>query len=501
MDLLHALALGLNVAFTVEHLWYASAGAVLGTLIGVLPGLGPVAAIPLLLPFMHRVDASSALIMLAAVYCGSQYGHSSAAILTGMPGQRRSAVAAIEGGTLARQGRAGAAITTAALGFFFAGCVGAAGMAVLALPLTELTSTFGPADYFSLMVLALTCAAVLAPGSLVKAMAMIVLGMLLAQFHAGVFPIGTPASTAASPLATHGSAFVVIAIGVFALGPIIASLGRRIEPRELCATDVKAAWPERAEVRDGWLAVRRGTVLGALLGVLPGGARLASLLSYTVEKLRAGEGGRFGKGDIRGVAGPESARSAGVQTSFLPMLSWGIPTHAVMALMMAAMMLKGIQPGPQLISGEPSLFWGLIASMWAANVVLVILNLPLIGLWIKLATVPYRFVFPAVTLLCCIGAYALNGNAADVGTMAVFGVVGYVFYKLNCDAASLLLGFIVEPAMEDDLRRALLSSGGDWGVFMATPWSAGMLIAAALTALLVVLPGIRGRRERALQED
>src|SRR5204863_6667476 len=382
MDLIHNLALGFGVAFTIQNLLYAFFGAVLGTLIGVLPGLGPVATIAMLLPSIYALDATPALIMLAGIYYGAQYGGSTTAILINVPGESSSVVTAIDGYQMARQGRAGPALAAAGLGSFFAGCVGTIIIAAFAPPLTELAFKFGPAEYFSLMVLGLIGAVVLASGSLVKAIAMIILGLLLAQINTDVIS-GTARYSFDIPELTDGIGFVVIAMGVFGFGEIIANLGMPAEHREVFTKDVKGLWPTKQDFKDAWPAVARGTALGSLLGVLPGGgALLASFAAYTVEKKAPMKPGEipFGKGNIRGVAGPESANNAGAQTSFIPMLTLGIPPNAVMALMVGAMTIKGIQPGPQVMTSNPQLLWGLIASMWVGNLMLVILNLPLIGM-------------------------------------------------------------------------------------------------------------------------
>ena len=500
MDLLHNLALGFGVAFTFQNLLYAFLGAVLGTLIGVLPGIGPVATIAMLLPSIYSLDATPALIMLAGIYYGAQYGGSTTAILINVPGESSSVVTAIDGYQMARQGRAGAALSVAALGSFFAGCVGTVIIAAFAPPLTELAFKFGPAEYFSLMVLGLIGAVVLASGSLLKAIAMITLGLLLAQINTDVIS-GVPRYSFDIPELTDGLGFVGIAMGVFGFGEIIANLGQPAEHREVFTNRVKGLWPTRQDFHVAWPAVLRGTALGSILGVLPGGgALLASFASYSMEKKLGGAKGVFGKGDIRGVAGPESANNAGAQTSFIPMLTLGIPPNAVMALMVGAMTIKGIQPGPQVMTGNPQLFWGLIASMWVGNAMLVILNLPLIGIWIKLLTVPYRFLFPAIALFCCIGVYTLNNSTFDVFLTAIFALVGYMFYKLRCEPAPLLLGFILGPMMEENLRRALLLSRGDWSTFLTRPLSAGLLVAAALMIVAVLLPAISRKREITFQE-
>jgi TctA family transporter len=502
MDLIHNLALGFQVAFTLQNLSYAFFGTLLGTLIGVLPGLGPVATIAMLLPSIYGLDATPALIMLAGIYYGAQYGGSTTAILINVPGESSSVVTAIDGYQMARQGRAGAALAAAALGSFFAGCVGTIVIAAFAPPLTALAFQFGPAEYFSLMVLGLIGAVVLASGSLIKAICMILLGLLLGQINTDVIS-GVPRFSFDIPELTDGIGFVAIAMGVFGFGEIVRNLGQPEDRRQVFTKDVKGLWPTKQDFQEAWPSVLRGTALGSILGVLPGGgALLASFAAYTVEK-KAVRKPRipFGKGAIQGVAGPESANNAGAQTSFIPMLTLGIPPNAVMALMVGAMTIKGIQPGPQVMTTNPELFWGLIASMWVGNAMLVILNLPLIGIWIKLLTVPYRFLFPAIVVFCCIGLYTLNNGNFDVYTAALCGLAGYLFHKLGCEPAPLLLGYILGPMMEENLRRALLIGRGDWSVFISRPLSAGLLAVAVLMVVAVALPTLRKRREEAFKGE
>ncbi|MEP7280884.1 MAG: tripartite tricarboxylate transporter permease [Rubrivivax sp.] len=500
-ELINNLALGLSVAVTLQNLAYAFLGALLGTLIGVLPGLGPLATIAMLLPSVYALDATPALIMLAGIYYGAQYGGSTTAILINVPGEASSVVTAIDGYAMARKGRAGPALAAAGLGSFFAGCVATLIIAAFAPPLTEIAFKFGPAEYFSLMVLGLIGAVVLASGSLIKAIAMILLGLLLGQINTDIIS-GVPRYSFDIPELTDGIGFVAIAMGVFGFGEIIANLGRPAEHREVFTKKVENLWPTRQDFQDAWPSVLRGTALGSLLGVLPGGgALLASFASYTLEKkIVRHPRVPFGQGAIQGVAGPESANNAGSQTSFIPMLTLGIPSNAVMALMVGAMTIKGIQPGPQVMTSNPELFWGLIASMWIGNLMLVVLNLPLIGIWIKLLTVPYRFLFPAIVVFCGIGLYTLNSNNFDVFMAAAFAVVGYAFYKLNCEAAPLLLGFILGPMMEENLRRALLLSRGDWSTFVTRPLSASLLVAALLLVIVVSLPAIKQGRQEAFQD-
>ncbi len=503
MDLINNLSLGFGVAFTAQNLLYAFVGCLLGTLIGVLPGIGPLATIAMLLPVTYGLEPVSALIMLAGIYYGAQYGGSTTAILVNLPGESSSVVTVIDGYQMARKGRAGPALAAAGLGSFFAGCVGTLVLAAFAPPLTEVALSFGPAEYFSLMILGLIGAVVLASGSLIKALAMIVLGLLVGL-------IGTDVNSGVArfsfdiPELTDGVNFVVIAMGVFGYGEIISNLAQGDEKRDVFIGKVSGIMPTAEDFKNMFPAVVRGTALGSVLGILPGGgALLSSFAAYTIEKktkLKAGEV-PFGQGNIRGVAAPESANNAGSQTSFIPLLTLGIPPNAVMALMVGAMTIHNIQPGPQVMTSNPELFWGLIASMWIGNAMLVILNLPLIGMWIKLLTVPYRWLFPAIVLFCAVGVYSTNNNSFDIWMVALFGVIGYAFIKLGCEPAPLLLGFILGPMMEEYLRRALLISRGEWSVFVTRPISASLLVAALLLLAVVLLPSIKKKREEAFVED
>jgi len=503
MELIANLSLGFGVAFTPINLLYALAGCLLGTLIGVLPGIGPAATIAMLLPATYALPPVSALIMLAGIYYGSQYGGSTTAILVNLPGESSSVVTCIDGYQMARKGRAGPALAAAGLGSFFAGCVGTVLIAAFAPPLTELAFKFGPAEYFALMTLGLIGAVVLASGSLLKAIGMILLGLLLGL-------VGTDVNSGVArfsfdvPELTDGIGFVAIAMGIFGYGEIISNLAQRDIQREVFNVKVQGLFPTKQDFKDMTPAVLRGTALGCALGILPGGgALLSSFASYALEKKVKGRVGEvpFGQGNIRGVAGPEAANNAGAQASFIPLLTLGIPSNVVMALMVGAMTIHNIQPGPQVMTSNPELFWGLIASMWIGNAMLVILNLPLIGVWIKLLTVPYRFLFPAIVLFCAIGVYSTNNNTWDIWIVGIFGVIGYIFHKLGAEPAPLLLGLILGPMMEENLRRALLLSRGDWSVFVTRPLSAGLLVVCVLLLVIVLLPSVKSKREEAFVED
>jgi len=501
MDLLNNLALGFQTSLSLINLWYAFLGAMLGTLIGVLPGLGPIATIAMLLPSMYSLEPTSALIMLAGVFYGAQYGGSTTAILINVPGEASSVVTALDGYQMARRGRAGAALATAALSSFFAGTIGTLVVAAFAPPLTELAFEFGAPEYCALMFLGLIGAVVLASGSFIKALAMVVLGLLLGQINTDAIT-AVPRFSFDIPELTDGISFVVIAMGLFSFGEIIANLGKPPQHRDVMVKRVSGLMPTAQDVRESAPAACRGTLLGCVLGVLPGaGPILASFSSYTIEKKLARHPEEFGKGAIQGVAAPEAANNAGAQTAFIPMLTLGIPTSAVMALMIGAMTLMGIQPGPQVMTSNPSLFWGLITSMWVGNLMLVILNLPLIGIWVKLLTVPYRFLFPAIMAFCAIGVYTLSNNTFDVYCAAAFAVIGFLFHKLGFEPAPLILGFILGPMMEENLRRTLLMARGDWSIFLSRPIAATMLALAVALVIAIALPAIRKKREEVFVEE
>ncbi len=495
------LALGVATAFTLENLMYCFIGVTLGTLIGVLPGIGPLATIAMLLPITYKMgDPSTALIMLAGIYYGSQYGGSTTAILVNLPGESASVVTTLDGYQMARRGRAGVALATAALGSFFAGTVATVLIAAFAPPLAEMAFKFGPAEYFSLMVLGLIAAVVLAHGSVIKALGMVVFGLLLSMIGTDVNS-GVARFSFGVPELTDGIEFGVIAMGMFGFAEIIYNL-RAPESRDLLKEKVTNFMPQKEDWKRGGPAAVRGTMLGSFLGVLPGGGNIISAFAaYALEKKLSKKPEEFGKGAIEGVAGPESANNAGAQTAFIPMLTLGIPTTPVMALMIAAMMIHNIQPGPQVMTSNPGLFWGLIVSMWVGNLMLLVLNLPLIGIWIRLLQVPYKILYPAILMFCCIGAYSLNNNVWDVLMTIPFAIAGYYFKKWKCEPAPLLMGFILGELMEEYLRRALTISRGDWGVFIERPLSATLLAIAVVLLVVVTLPFIRKKRDEAFHGE
>jgi putative tricarboxylic transport membrane protein len=493
MDVLNNLLFGFGVALSFQNLLYCFVGVFIGTLIGVLPGIGPLATIAMLLPLTFNVGPVAALIMLAGIYYGAQYGGSTTAILVNLPGETSAVVTCIDGYQMARQGRAGPALAIAAIGSFFAGTVGTLLIALFGPPLAEVALKFGAPEYFSLMLMGLVAAAVLAQGDMMKSLAMVAMGLLLGIVGNDVNS-GIPRFSFDVTELTDGIGFVVVAVGVFAIGEIIANLGDP-EERQIFSTKVTHLFPTKDDFRRSIGPIIRGTGLGAFFGVLPGtGPAIASLSSYMVEKRLADDPSRFGKGAIEGVAGPEAANNADAQCKFIPMLTLGLPASGVMALMLGAMTMQGIQPGPEVMNQRPELFWGLIASMWIGNAMLVVLNLPLVGLWVKMLSVPYRLLFPAIMVFSAIGIYSVNNAAFDIYLAALFGVLGFVWMKLGFPPAPLLLGFVLGPMLEEHLRRAMLMSRGDPTVFVTHPISLGFLIATVLIIVVMALPAMRKRR-------
>jgi putative tricarboxylic transport membrane protein len=514
MDLIQNLALGFGVVFQFVDLkigflgitipfpmniFLCFVGAMVGTLIGVLPGIGPLATIAMLLPITFGLPPVGALIMLAGIYYGAQYGGSTTSILINIPGESSSVVTALDGHQMAKQGRAGPALAIAAIGSFIAGCFSTVLVAALGAPLTSLALLFGPAEYFSLMVLGLVFAVVLARGSILKAIAMILFGLLLST-------VGSDIETGQSRMAfdipelADGIGFVTVAMGVFGYAEIMRNL-EQTESRDIVQSKVTGLMPTWTDLKASSGAIGRGTILGSILGILPGGgAVIAAFAAYTFEKKMSRTPERFGHGAIEGVAAPESANNAAAQTSFIPLLTLGIPPNAVMALMVGAMTIHGIVPGPQVMTKQPDLFWGLIASMWVGNLMLVVINLPLVGLWVRLLRVPYRMLFPAILIFCAIGVYSINNAPADAIMVATFGLVGYWFVKHDFEPAPMLLGFVLGPLMEENLRRAMLIARGDPTTFVTRPISGGLLFLAALLLVLAVMPMIRSKRDEVFVE-
>jgi TctA family transporter len=499
LGLFHSLILGFSVAVSPENLLYCFVGCLFGTLIGVLPGLGPLATIAILLPITFNLAPTSSLIMLAGIYYGAQYGGSTTSIMVNLPGESSSVVTCLDGYQMARQGRAGPALAIAAIGSFFAGTVGTLMIVLFGPPLASIALKFGAPENFSLMVLGLVLAVVMASGSILTAVCMTLLGILFGLVGTDVNS-GIERFTLGLPELADGLSIVGVALGLFGIAEIITNLQLK-EKREVPTGKIKGLWPTKEDFKRSWKPILRGTGIGSIFGLLPGThSIIASFAAYAVEKKISRYPEKFGTGMIEGVASPESANNAAAQTYFIPMLILGIPTGAVMALMLGALMIQGITPGPQVMTSNPDLFWGLIVSMWFGNLMLVVLNLPLIGMWIKLLTIPYRFLFPAILMFCCIGSYSLNNAPIDVYIAGLFGLLGYVLAKLGCEPAPMLLGFVLGPMMEENLRRALLISRGDPGVLVTRPISATFLGIALLSLILVVAPALRKRRDQAFAE-
>jgi putative tricarboxylic transport membrane protein len=499
MDTLAHLAYGLGIAFGWQNLIYCFMGCFLGTLVGVLPGIGPVATVAMLLPFTFGLGPAPALIMLAGIYYGAQYGGSTTAILVNIPGESSSVVTTLDGYQMARNGRAGPALGISAIGSFVAGCIATLLIAYFAPPLAELALKFGPAEYFSLMVFGLIAAVVLARGSVLKAIAMVCFGILLGLIGTDVNS-GKIRFAFGQPELADGIGFVAIAMAFFGIADVVHNL-EHSGKKNIFSDRIGRVLPTLNDIRTCFWPIARGTGIGSLLGLLPGGgALLASFAAYMLEKKVARHPRTFGAGDIRGVAAPEAANNAGAQTSFIPMLTLGIPSNPTMALMIGALMIQGIAPGPQVMTERPELFWGLIASMWVGNFMLLVLNLPLIGLWIRLIAVPYRLLFPAIFVFCCIGVYAVDSKIFDVYALAALAAVGYLLLKLDCEPAPLILGFILGPMMEEHMRRAMMINFGDISIFVTRPLSAVFLIAAAALMLAIALPNLRAKRDVAMQE-
>ena len=486
MDGIKLLAMGFSAALTGPHLLSALLGTLLGFVAGVMPGVSLLALMAMLLPFVRSLDALSVLILLAAVYCGAQHGSSTAAMLTRMQGERRS-------------GRA--MLAFAGLGSLFAACVGTAFIAAVAWLLAPLSARLGAVEYCSLMVLILAGTVALGSGSVIKAVAMIVLGLLLGQVNRDVMS-GTPRFSLGIPQLTNGLSFMALALGVFGIGGAMAHLGHPMARRKALTGSAEGPTPKGEDFRHVWPSVLRGTALGSLLGMLPGAATLlASFASGSLEKQLARDPGiASDKGALQEATASTSAHSAGARTSLTPLLILGIPPNAAMALMMGAMTPKDAQPGLHVMGSTPGLFWALMASLWIGSLILFGLKLLLIAGGGRLLARPYRLLFPATVVFCCVGAYALKQDGFDVYMVAFFALLGYVLRKLGCEPASLLLGFIVGPLMEEKLRGALLSSEGSWSVFVTRPLSAGLLVAAAALVIAVMLPTLRSRRQVIFQD-
>jgi len=495
MELLNDLMLGLSVAVSMKSLMLCLLGVTLGTLVGILPGLGPAATIAMLLPITLGLEPLHALIMLAGIYYGAQYGGSITAILVNLPGEPSSAVTAIDGYQMARNGRAGAALCIAAVGSFVAGTIATVVIAVASPALSQFALRFGAPEYFSLTLLGIIMVVVLAQGSALKGMGMAVIGLMLGLVGTDVFTAQTRFTYGINEFRS-GIDFIAATIGVFGLAEILRNL--EVDDGGTRRTyAISSLLPTRPEMKRSIGPILRGTGIGSILGVLPGGgAFLSSFASYAIEKKLSKYPEEFGHGAIEGVAGPESANNAGAQTSFIPMLTLGIPSNAVMALMIGAMIVQGIQPGPRVIATQPELFWGLIASMWIGNIILVILNLPLVSVWVRMLKIPYSVLFPGVLAICCIGTFSANGLEIELYILAVAGLAGYLFMRIGCPPAPFLLGFVLGPMVEEHFRRAMLISQGDATVFFTRPISAALMMLALVLAASMCAPALLSWRKK-----
>lgn len=500
MDLINHLALGFSTALSPINAFYCFVGAVIGTFIGVLPGIGPTATVAMLLPITYYMPPDAALIMLAGIYYGSQYGGSTTAILVNLPGEVSSTVTALDGYQMARQGKAGKALSIAAIGSFAAGTFATFLIAVVAVPLASIALEFGSAEYFSLILLGLILATALAHGSFVKALGMIVTGMLFGL-------VGTDVDSGAFRFTfgfinlTDGLNIVGVAIGIFGVAEILRNLENMPE-RTDGAAKITSLMPTWEDIRTCIGPIVRGSIIGSFLGTLPGGGSIISAFSsYTIEKRISKHPERFGNGAIEGVAAPESANNAGAQTSFIPLLTLGIPSHPLMALFLGALLIQGIQPGPNVVNEQPALFWGVICSMWVGNAMLIILNLPLVGLWVSMLKVPYKILLPAIVAFSTVGVFTVNNSGFDVYILAIFGIVGYLFNKVGCEPAPFLMGFVLGDLLEENMRRALVFSHGSMATFITHPISAGILVVAALVVVAVAMPAISKKREEIFQEE
>ena len=486
-ETLHNLYLGFSVALAPSVLFYAFVGCVVGTLVGVLPGIGPLAGISLLLPASFGLDATSAIVLLAGIYYGAMYGGSTTSILMRIPGEAASVMTCIDGYEMTRKGRAGPALAIAAIGSYIAGTVSIVGLMLLAPPLASFALRFGPPEYFALLLLGLLVLAYMSGGSMLKSLAMAALGLLLGmigidpmtgffRFSYGLVELG------------DGIGVVPVAVGLFGLSEILLTAGQPTAT-EIKKPRLKDLLPSREEWHDSIWPIGRGTVLGFLIGIIPGSAHIiASFVSYAVEKRLSKHPERFGHGAIEGVAGPESANNSATSGAFVPMLALGVPSGPIPAVMIAAMMVHGISPGPLLITQQPELFWGFIASMYVGNVVLLILNLPLVGIFVNVLRVPYPLLYPAILVFCVLGVYAVNGSAVDVGIMTATGALGYLLRKFDFETAPVVLGLILAPMMEMSFRQSLAMSSGHYAIFVSRPIALVMLMVGLALLLLSIVP-------------
>jgi putative tricarboxylic transport membrane protein len=490
LELLNYLYLGFSVALQPTNLFYCFIGVLIGTLVGVLPGLGPVAAMSLLLPATFHTSPVASIIMLSGIYYGAMYGGSTTSILVNIPGEAASVMTCLDGYQMARQGRAGPALGISAFGSFIAGTIGIIGMLLISIPLVNFALKFGPPEYFSLMVLGLMVLTFLTSTSMLRALMMASFGLIVGTI--GLDNIsGLARFTFNIPELLDGVGLVPVVMGLFGISEVLLNIELKIK-REVFTTEVKGLLPTLDDWAKSIGPLLRGTVIGFFLGILPGGgAVIASFVSYAIEKRVSKHPEEFGKGAIEGVAAPEAANNSAAQGAFIPLLTLGIPSNVVMAMLLGALIIHGVTPGPLLLSQHPDLFWGVVSSMYVGNAMLLVLNLPLIGIWVQLLRVPYSILFPLIILFCLIGAYSINNSSTDVLIMLVFGVIGYLMKKLSLDAAPMVLAFVLGPMMETALRQSLIKSRGSFSIFFTRPISATCLIIAIILMVIPLLPWFR----------
>lgn len=500
-ELLTNLSVGLSTALEPGNLFYCLCGVFLGTFIGIIPGIGPMATLSLLLPLTFYLDPTAALIMMAGIYYGSAYGGSTASILLNLPGTSANAVTCLDGYPMANQGRAGIALLMSAVGSFFGGSVSILVMIAFSSIIATLALRFGSPEYFGLMVLGLVSASTIGQGSPIKGIAMVTLGVLLGLVGMDLYS-GAQRYTFGSVELLEGFSMVALAMGLFGVSELLSSIGRKSSKAKIKVT-LRSMMPTRDDIRRSWMPMVRGSGIGSFLGVLPGaGPTIASFMSYAVEMKISKDPSRFGRGAIEGVVGPETTNNAADQTAFIPTLTLGIPGSATMALILGVLMINGIQPGPAMMSTHPDMFWGLVMSFWVGNILLLVLNIPLIGLWVRVLSIPYNILYPAIIMFICMGAYSVNHSIFEVLTVLAFGILGYVLRLLDFSSAPLILGFILGPLLEDHFRRSLILSRGHLEVFVERPISLGFLLATlVIVAFTVFLAYRQARRKRSVSVD
>jgi len=494
MEIIANVMLGFEVALQPANLFFCFMGVLIGTLVGVLPGLGPVAAMSLLLPTTFHLSPVSAIIMLSGIYYGAMYGGSTTSILVNIPGEAASVVTCLDGYQMARKGRAGAALGIAAFGSFIAGTLSIVGLMLLAPMLAEVALRFGPPEYFCLMLLGLVIVTFLAGSSMPKALLMAAFGLFLGLVGMDIMT-ATPRFTFDMYFLMDGVGLVPVVMGLFGVSEVLLNVESTIK-REIFETKIKGLLPNRKDWRDSAWPIVRGSVVGFFLGILPGGgAVISSFVSYGMEKKLSRHPEKFGTGVIEGVAGPESANNAAAGGAFIPLMTLGIPANAVMAMLLGALTIYGMQPGPMLIKQHPDLFWGVVTSMYIGNIMLLVLNLPLIGIWVKILKIPYEVLFPLILLFCLIGVYSLNNNVGEIGLMLFFGGVGYFMKKFNYEAAPLVLAMVLGPMMENALRQSLIMANGSAAIFFTRPISLAVALLVLVLLILPMLPWVKKKRE------